>query len=74
MQESHSNLNFEIILINDGSDDGSWEEIQEVSQLNSRIKALSFSKNSGKFQQLLRELSIVLVMLLLLCRLIYKIQ
>ncbi len=48
MEESHSDLNFEIILINDGSDDGSWEEIQEVSQLNSRIKALSFSKNFGQ--------------------------
>jgi len=48
MEEFHSDLNFEIILINDGSDDGSWEEIQEVSQLNSRIKALSFSKNFGQ--------------------------
>jgi glycosyltransferase involved in cell wall biosynthesis len=48
MQESHLDLNFEIILINDGSDDGSWEEIQEISQHNPRIKALSFSRNFGQ--------------------------
>jgi glycosyltransferase involved in cell wall biosynthesis len=48
MQESHLDLNFEIILVNDGSDDGSWEEIQEISQHNPRIKALSFSRNFGQ--------------------------
>ncbi len=48
MQESHLDLNFEIILINDGSDDGSWEEIQEISQHNPCIKALSFSRNFGQ--------------------------
>ena len=48
MQECHLDLNFEIILVNDGSDDGSWEEIQDISQHNPRIKALSFSRNFGQ--------------------------
>ena len=43
MEESHSDLNFEIILINDGSDDGSWEEIQEVST-NEEEFELEFSR------------------------------
>ncbi len=39
---------FEIILINDGSDDGSWNEISELASKDLRIKALSFSRNFGQ--------------------------
>lgn len=48
MRESHTDLDFEIILINDGSDDGSWEEINQVCELNTSTKALSFSRNFGQ--------------------------
>jgi len=48
IEQEQTQLNYEIILVNDGSDDGSWEEIQEVSQQNPRIKALSFSRNFGQ--------------------------
>lgn len=41
-------LNFEIILINDGSDDDSWAEINVLATSDTRIKALSFSRNFGQ--------------------------
>lgn len=39
---------FEIILIDDGSNDGSWELIQSMSAQDSRIKGIKFSRNYGK--------------------------
>ena len=45
---SHSSLDYEIILINDGSDDGSWNEIKENCSSNPKVKALSFSRNFGQ--------------------------
>ena len=41
-------FDFEIVLVNDGSDDGSWAEILEITSVNERIKALSFSRNFGQ--------------------------
>jgi glycosyltransferase involved in cell wall biosynthesis len=43
-----NNIDFEIILINDGSDDGSWEEIIDIHQKNEKVKAFSFSRNFGQ--------------------------
>jgi len=48
MSSDHSNLDFEILLVNDGSDDGSWNEIKDICSADSRIKALSFSRNFGQ--------------------------
>jgi len=45
---THKLLDYEIIFINDGSDDGSWQEILEISQSNKKVKALSFSRNFGQ--------------------------
>ena len=41
-------FDFEIVLVNDGSDDGSWAEILEITSVNERIKALAFSRNFGQ--------------------------
>ncbi len=41
-------IEYELIFINDGSKDGTYEEIQKVSQTNSNIKGASFSRNFGK--------------------------
>lgn len=41
-------LTYEIIFVNDGSTDGSWEVIQDLSAMNQSIKAISFRKNQGK--------------------------
>jgi len=41
-------LTHEIILIDDGSTDGSWKVIQSISSENTRIKAIKFRRNYGK--------------------------
>jgi glycosyltransferase involved in cell wall biosynthesis len=45
---SVNSFDYEIILVNDGSDDGSWSEILEITAINERVKALSFSRNFGQ--------------------------
>lgn len=40
--------NIELILVNDGSSDGSLEIIQEYAEKDKRVKVLSFSRNFGK--------------------------
>lgn len=39
---------FEIILVDDGSKDQTWSEIQSASQRDSRVAGLHFSRNFGK--------------------------
>ena len=46
------NLNYEIILIDDGSTDKSWEIISKLSTLDQNIKGIRFLKNFGKSQAL----------------------
>jgi len=41
-------LTFEVIFIDDGSDDNTWEEIQKVSATNTNFKGLRFNRNFGK--------------------------
>lgn len=38
---------YEIILVNDGSSDNSWEKIQELSHFSSCIKGINLSRNYG---------------------------
>lgn len=39
---------YEIIFVNDGSTDQSWEVITELSKKNGNVKALNFTRNYGK--------------------------
>jgi dolichol-phosphate mannosyltransferase len=39
---------FEIVLVNDGSKDGSIGKLEELSQKDNRVKVLDFSRNFGK--------------------------
>lgn len=39
---------YEIILIDDGSNDGSWEKIEELKATHSAIKGIKFRRNYGK--------------------------
>lgn len=41
-------LSYEIIMINDGSTDGSWETIKELASTRSYIRGISFRRNYGK--------------------------
>jgi glycosyltransferase involved in cell wall biosynthesis len=41
-------FSYEVILINDGSTDRSWEMIQQLSTQNTHLKGLNFTRNFGK--------------------------
>src|SRR3990167_4484709 len=42
-----SNINFEIIFVDDGSTDGSWEKIQKICSLSNSFRAIRLSRNFG---------------------------
>ena len=50
MQSNH--FLYEIIFIDDGSSDGSWETISALAQKNEHVKGIRFLKNFGKSQAL----------------------
>jgi len=39
---------YEIIYVDDGSTDGTWREIDTLSQVDTRVKGVSLSRNFGK--------------------------
>jgi len=45
-------FSYEIIFIDDGSTDGSWEKIKEFSQSDRNVKGIRFLRNFGKSQAL----------------------
>ena len=50
MRSNH--FSYEIIFVDDGSEDGSWERISELSRNHPEVKALKFHLNYGKSQAL----------------------
>jgi undecaprenyl-phosphate 4-deoxy-4-formamido-L-arabinose transferase len=45
--------NYEVILVNDGSPDGSWSAVQEAAQSHSRVRGLNLMRNYGQHNALL---------------------
>ena len=45
-------FSFEIIYIDDGSTDGSWNAIESLSKKNQNVRGIRFAKNFGKSQAL----------------------
>ena len=45
---SGDRFDYEIIMVDDGSRDGSWDVIRELSVSDSRIRGISFRRNYGK--------------------------
>ncbi|MDE6651754.1 MAG: glycosyltransferase, partial [Paramuribaculum sp.] len=43
-----NSFTYEIIFVNDGSTDNSWEVIKELSQNNPAVKGVCFRRNYGK--------------------------
>ena len=46
------NIVYEIIIIDDGSNDDSWSEIKKITKNNNQTSAIRFSRNFGKSQAL----------------------
>ena len=45
-------FSYEILFIDDGSTDGSWETIETLSKGDANVKGIRFLKNFGKSQAL----------------------
>ena len=43
-----NNYSYEIVFVDDGSNDGSWQVIEELSNKNKNIKGIRFQRNYGK--------------------------
>jgi glycosyltransferase involved in cell wall biosynthesis len=43
-----NNFSYEVILVNDGSTDNSWEVIDRLSKQNPSVRGISFRRNYGK--------------------------
>lgn len=61
------NFTYEVILVDDGSNDNSWEEITKINIENSNCKGIKFNRNYGKsaalhtgFQQAVGEVVITM--------------
>jgi glycosyltransferase involved in cell wall biosynthesis len=50
IDEAVKDLDYELILVDDGSNDSSWEIIKNQASKNYRIKAIRFRRNSGQTQ------------------------
>ena len=45
---NENNFAYEVIFIDDGSTDDSWNTIQQITAVNANIKGISFQRNYGK--------------------------
>lgn len=45
---NENNLNYEVVFIDDGSKDGSWNVIEGIREKDDNIKAIKFQRNYGK--------------------------
>ncbi|MFY8034243.1 MAG: glycosyltransferase family 2 protein, partial [Flexibacteraceae bacterium] len=43
-----NNLSYEVLMIDDGSTDNSWEVITKLSASDSHVKGIKFARNYGK--------------------------
>jgi undecaprenyl-phosphate 4-deoxy-4-formamido-L-arabinose transferase len=50
---------YELVLVNDGSPDNSWEEIKKAARSNKRVIGISLRKNSGQDNALMAGFSAV---------------
>lgn len=51
--DKHIEYDYEIILINDGSTDNTWDVLKCLAQTNNKIKAVNLSKNFGQHSALM---------------------
>lgn len=61
LQSNH--FSYELIFIDDGSIDSSWQQIEVISQSDPRVKGIRFLKNYGKHKPYMPVLKLHKVML-----------
>ena len=44
----HEGLSYEAIIVDDGSDDGTWDLVKQVSETDKAVKGIRFRRNYGK--------------------------
>ena len=42
-------LTYELIFIDDGSKDGSWNEVEKLKQINQFVRGIKFQRNYGSW-------------------------
>lgn len=57
ISQALSDINYELILVNDKSKDKSWETILHLCRINSKIRGVSLKKNSGQDNAIMAGLS-----------------
>lgn len=45
---NENNIRYEIIFIDDGSSDGSWNVLRQISEKDTQVRAIRFARNYGK--------------------------
>ncbi len=55
---SGEDFDYELVFVNDGSKDGTYEKIRQASKKDSRVKGISFSRNFGKEAAIFAGLSV----------------
>lgn len=62
-----NNFSYEVIMVDDGSNDGSWQVVEELHQANPAVRGIKFRRNYGKsaalhcgFQQVQGEVVITM--------------
>ncbi len=53
---SAASVPYEIVFVNDGSKDGTWQQIETAAEKNPHVNGLHFSRNFGKESAILPDL------------------
>lgn len=44
----HEGISYELVLVDDGSSDGTWNQIEQISEQDTNVTGVHFSRNFGK--------------------------
>lgn len=51
--QTRNDIDYEIILVNDGSPDNTWDTIKQIADKNPKVKGINLSKNFGQHSALM---------------------